>query len=179
MSTPFRHVRAGAAIGLAAVLAFAVAVPTLAKAGGNSAASAACEDGGYVNWTDEAGNPFRNAGACVSYAAHGGTLVPVVVVVSPFSVAYRASGTNGFVATVEGSGLEPDSSVDVVFTWGSTTMTLGNVADATGAISFSVSGVCSSLGSALTGVSVVGIPAGGEQTEYSFPLPDASICPAP
>ena len=52
-----------------------------------------------------AGNAFRNSGDCVSYAAHGGTLTPVVVdPVNPFSVAYRASGTDGFFATVTGSG---------------------------------------------------------------------------
>ena len=52
-----------------------------------------------------AGNAFRNSGECVSYAAHGGTLMPVVVdPVNPFSVSYRASGTDGFFATVTGSG---------------------------------------------------------------------------
>ena len=93
---------------------------------GNSAAAAACQDGGYVDWTDAAGNAFRNTGACVSYAAHGGTLVPVVVdPVNPFSVSYRPSGTSGFQATVTGSGLEPDSSVDLFLTWGGTTLSSG------------------------------------------------------
>ena len=63
------------------------AAPVLAAPGGNSAASAACKNGGYVNFTDTSGNPFRNEGACVSYAAHGGTLVPVAVARSQSSTA--------------------------------------------------------------------------------------------
>ena len=110
-----------AAFTLALLFTLAIAAPALAKSG-NSAAAAACQDGGYVDWTDAAGNAFRNTGACVSYAAHGGTLVPVVVdPVNPFSVSYRPSGTSGFQATVTGSGLEPNSSVDLFLTWGGTT----------------------------------------------------------
>jgi hypothetical protein len=104
--------------------------------------------------------------------------VPVVVdPVSPFSVSYRPSGTSGFQATVTGSGLEPDSSVDLFLTWGNTTLFIGDVADASGAVAFTATGVCSSLGSPLTEVAVAGTPAGGEQTEYPVALPDASICP--
>ena len=162
---------------LALLFTLAIAAPALAKSG-NSAAAAACQDGGYVDWTDAAGNAFRNTGACVSYAAHGGTLVPVVDdPVNPFSVSYRPSGTSGFQATVTGSGLEPDSSVDLFLTWGGTTLFIGDVASASGEVAFTASAVCTSLGSALTEVVVAGTPAGGEQTEYPVPLPDASICP--
>ena len=168
-----------AAIALAVLSTLVIAAPALAKSG-NSAAAAACQNGGYRDWTDAAHTPFPNTGACVSYAAHGGTLVPVVVEpVNPFSVSYRAAGANGFQATVIGSGLEPDSSVDVFFTWGSTTLFFGDVADGSGEVAFSPSGVCVSLGSPLTEVAVAGTPVGGEQTEYPVPLPDASICPPP
>ena len=67
-----------AAFTLALLFTFALAAPALAESG-KSAAAAACQDGGYVDWTDAAGNAFRTTGACVSYVAHGGTLVPVVV----------------------------------------------------------------------------------------------------
>ena len=163
-----------AAIALALLASVATALP--AMAGGNATASAACDGAGYLDWTDVDGNGFRNTGACVSYAARGGTLVPVVVDVDPFSVAYSASGTNGFVATVTGSGLEPGSPVDVVLTWGSTSIFIGDLADSSGNARFSVSGACTSTGSALTGVAVVGIPAGGEQTAYPLPVPDGSVC---
>jgi hypothetical protein len=170
--------RRTAAITLALLATLAFAAPTLAKPGGNAAASAACENDGYLDWTDVDGNAFRNAGACVRYAAHGGTLVPVVVdPVDPFSISYAPSGTNGFVATLTGTGLEPDSTVDLVFTWGDTTRFLGDVADGNGEITFAAGGICISAGSPLTAVGATGTPAGEEFTEYSLPLPDASICP--
>lgn len=169
-----------AAIALAVLATLAIAAPVLAKPGGNSFASAACADRGYLDWTDAAGNAFRNAGACVSYAAHGGTLVPLVVdPVNPFSVSYSPSGTNGFQATVTGTGLEPNSAADVVLSWGSVQRTLGDVTDASGNVAILVSSVCSSLGSPLTAVAALGIPVDGEQTEYPLPLPDAGICAPP
>ena len=168
-----------AAFTLALLFTLGISAPVLAGSG-NSAAAAACQGGGYVDWTDAAGNAFRNTGACVSYAAHGGTLVPIVVdPVNPFSVSYRPSGTSGFDATVTGSGLEPNSSVDLFLTWGGTSAFIGDVAGASGEVAFTASGVCTSLGSPLTEVAVAGTPAGGEQTEYPVPLPDASICPPP
>lgn len=50
---------------------------TTAQSPGNSGAAQACQQGGYLDYTDADGNPFRNTGQCVSYAAQGGTLVPV------------------------------------------------------------------------------------------------------
>jgi hypothetical protein len=177
-----RLFRGSAAIALALLTLLAMAAPALAKpgaghAGGNAEAAAACEDGGYANWVDATGNGFRNEGACVSYAAHGGTLVPVEPdPVSLFSVSYAPSGTNGFVATLTGSGLEPDSTVDLFFTWGDTTTFLGSVADASGGVTFTASANCASAGSPLTAVAAAGTPVGGEHTEFSLQLPDASIC---
>ena len=112
--------RRAAALGLALLVTLAIAAPALAKSGGNAEAAAACQEGGYLEWTDSAGNAFRNSGECVSYAAHGGTLTPVVVdPVNPFSASPTgASGTDGFLAAVTGSGLEPDSFVDLLLTWG-------------------------------------------------------------
>jgi hypothetical protein len=166
-----------AAIAVALVATSAIAAPALAKSD-SSEAAAACQDGGYADWTDAAGNAFGNTGACVSYAAHGGTLVPVVVdPVNPFSVSYAPSGTSGFLATVTGSGLEPDSSVDLLLTWGGEPLPIGDVADSIGNVLFTASGSCTSLGSPLTAVSVAGTPAGGEHTEFPVSMPDASICP--
>ena len=173
-----------AAVALALLTTIVIAAPALGKhggnAGGNSYASAVCSDGGYVNWTDAAGNTFRNEGDCVSYAAHDGTLMPVVVPpVTPFSVSYGPMGTNGFTATLTGTGLAPDTAVDVMLTWGGLPLTLGTVADASGNVTFGVSSVCTSLGSPLMAVSAAGTPVGGEHTEYSLPLPGPTICPRP
>jgi hypothetical protein len=177
-----RSNRWAAAIAIALLSTVILVSPTLANpagedAGGNSEASAACENGGYANWTDAAGNAFRNAGACVSHAAHGGALMPVVV--NPFAVSYRASGANGFVATLTGTGLQPSTGVDLILTWGGEPLFVGDVADPSGAITFEVSSVCASLGSPLTAVAAAGTVVGGVHTEYSLPLPGAAICPSP
>jgi hypothetical protein len=172
-----RRVHPGAAIAAALLSIVAFAMPALAG-GGNSAASAACENGGYANWTTAEGATFRNAGGCVSYAAHGGTLVPVVVDVDPFSVVYGISGTNGFSVAVTGSGLEPFTGVDVFVAWGSLSQFVdAGIVDASGNLSSTVTAACTSMGSGVTEVSVVGIAAGGEQTAYPFPVPDATVCP--
>jgi hypothetical protein len=178
MSTvhPERRPRGTAAILLALLATFALAGPGLARDGGNSEASAACEDGGYRNWIDAEGNGFRNAGACVRHAAHGGALVPVVV--NPFSVSYRASGTAGFVATVTGDGLEPGTGVDVMLVWGETAQFFDEVADENGAATLTVGGVCVSGGVPLTTVAALATPQGGVHTEFALSLPDASVCPA-
>ena len=56
-----------------------LAAPTLAKPGdGNAAASTACADGGYLDYTDANGAAFKNEGQCTSYAAQGNRLVPVL-----------------------------------------------------------------------------------------------------
>jgi len=67
---------------LCAALALTVGVATATAGhghgkgkGGNSAAAHACQHGGYKNFVRSDGTSFKNTGACVSYAAHGGTLV--------------------------------------------------------------------------------------------------------
>jgi hypothetical protein len=63
---------------LCAALALTVGVATATAGkgkGGNSAAAHACQHGGYRNFTRADGTSFKNTGKCVSYAAHGGTLV--------------------------------------------------------------------------------------------------------
>lgn len=50
-----------------------------AAPGGNAGASAACENGGYLSYTDANGKAFKNEGQCAKYAAKGGTLVRIPV----------------------------------------------------------------------------------------------------
>jgi hypothetical protein len=56
------------------VLALTVAVATATAGGGNSANAKLCQKGGWQYWVRVDGSPFKNQGACVSYAARGGTL---------------------------------------------------------------------------------------------------------
>ena len=65
---------------LFAALALSVGVSTATAGhghgkGGNSAAAHACQHGGYKKFVRADGTSFKNTGACVSYAAQGGTLV--------------------------------------------------------------------------------------------------------
>jgi hypothetical protein len=168
--------RRSAAFGFAAFLLLAVVAPVLAAPGGNSDASAACENGGYVNWTDSDGNAFRNEGACVRYAAHGGVLVPAEA--QPFSVAYSSIGPSAFRAVFTGTGLEPSSAVRISLVWPNRSVTVDMTADASGSMSLTLEEQCrDAAGESLTSVTATGTPAGGSQTEYSLPRPDASICP--
>jgi hypothetical protein len=50
------------------------AAPGNPKAGGNSKAAHQCQHGGWKNLRRADQTPFKNTGACVSYAARGGTL---------------------------------------------------------------------------------------------------------
>jgi hypothetical protein len=65
------------------VVALALGAVSAFAGGGNSDAAHACQKGGYAAFTRADGTPFANTGACVSYAAHGGVLTPVVVKNTP------------------------------------------------------------------------------------------------
>ena len=74
--------------------------PGFAAPGGNSANAAKCAEGGYLDYTDANGNPFKNEGQCTRYAAHGGQLVPVPtanISLDPVS------------GTISGTGFTPNS----------------------------------------------------------------------
>jgi hypothetical protein len=64
-------------ISVVVLLALMSTGAALAAPGGNSAAAHACQKGGHTEFTRADGTTFRNAGECTSYAARGGTLVPV------------------------------------------------------------------------------------------------------
>lgn len=62
-----------AACSIAALAALMAA--TVAQAS-NSAAAAACQQDGWQTLVRQDGTGFKNTGDCVSYAAHGGALIP-------------------------------------------------------------------------------------------------------
>jgi len=62
---------------LCAALALTVGVSTASAGGGNSDAAHACQQGKWQYIVRSDGTPFKNQGDCVSYAAQGGTLVPL------------------------------------------------------------------------------------------------------
>ena len=165
-----------AAVVLALVLLAALATPVLAASGGNSGPSAACANGGYLNYTDTAGNPFRNEGACTSYAAHGGTLVPVVQ--GPFSVTYTDAGGGVYNSVITGTGLEPLSHVRFAYVWPERSVIVDFDIDASGTVVFSHGESCYDInGNHQTSLTATGTPAGGSETDYPLALPPTSICP--
>ena len=106
-------------------------MPLAASAQGNSDDTHLCQQGGYLHYTDADRNGFENEGQCVSYAAHGGKLVPVPVP--------DLSLEDGFIS---GTGFTPNTTV-VISVWvhspgGSTFIPLSSALDATGAFSFSL-----------------------------------------
>lgn len=63
-------------------VALAIAVPLAAAdpGNGNSDAAKACQKGGYLSLVGSDGTTFDNVGACVSYAAHGGTFATGLII---------------------------------------------------------------------------------------------------
>lgn len=47
---------------------------------GNSGAAHKCQHGGYLSLVGSDGTTFRNTGACVSFAAHGGTFATGIII---------------------------------------------------------------------------------------------------
>ena len=171
-----RALRPTSAVMLALLTALVFSAPVLAKPGGNAAAAAACRHGGFVDYTDSAGTPFRNTGACVRYAAHGGTLVPVTA--DPFSVVYSAPVAGVFRATLNGTGLDATSSVTFSFVWPARSAIITFNSDASGNVFLVHDEQCTDInGANMSSLTATGTPAGGAETTYMLPLPPASICP--
>ncbi len=118
-------------LGALAMVVGVLAGPVAAAPGGNAANAAKCEEGGYLDYTDANGNPFKNEGQCSSYAARGGQLVPV-----PTGPDISLNMTDARIGTISGTGFTPNSLITVTNVYspnGQTfTGTFGST-DATGA----------------------------------------------
>jgi hypothetical protein len=86
-----------------------------AVAQGNSEAAHACQDGGYLNYTDADGNPFRNAGQCTRYAAQGGELVPIPVTNPDLSITGGQPASDSGTGAIHGTGFTPNSTIVDLF----------------------------------------------------------------
>jgi len=69
--------RAGALALTATMMVGLVGLASPAGAASNSDNAKACQKGGFVNYSTTSGAKFASTGDCVSYAARGGTLVPL------------------------------------------------------------------------------------------------------
>jgi hypothetical protein len=97
---------------------------------------AQCKNGGYLDYTDANGNPFKNEGQCTSYAARGGQLVP-----TPDISLDQAGGS------ISGTGFTPNSPITLSgeFTPSHATFSIlpgfGLSTDPTGAFTFTAGDV--------------------------------------
>jgi hypothetical protein len=88
--------------GAVGALTAAAALPVLAIDGtasaapaGNSPSAHACQKGGYATLEGTNGTLFSTVGACVSYAAHGGTLEAIPTGPPSVSLAFTPAGSSG------------------------------------------------------------------------------------
>src|SRR5215218_2194454 len=108
-----------------------LAGPVAAAPAGNAANAAKCEEGGYLDYTDANGNPFKNEGQCTRYAARGGQLVPVPVLTPDITITYQGFDTG----TISGTGFTPNSQITVTRTYSPVGQSFTEITqtDATGA----------------------------------------------
>lgn len=64
--------------------------------GGNSSAAHACHHGGYLSLVGADGTTFRNVGACVSFAAHGGKFATGIIIPARKSATLSAASFGDF-----------------------------------------------------------------------------------
>jgi len=102
-----------------------VGLASPAGAAGNSDNAKACQKGGFVNQATTSGARFKNAGECTSYAANGGTLVPLPDLVPEFRCTDDGHQLqcNGTVRNI-GAAPTTTSPLLVVLKFGTTTITV-------------------------------------------------------
>src|SRR5215217_4109175 len=141
-------------LGALAMVVGLLAGPVAAAPGGNAANAHKCEEGGYLDYTDAQGNPFKNEGQCTSYAARGGQLVPT----GPHLSLDLSAGT------ISGTGFVPNRNFSFI--------TFGLSTDATGA--FTTGDLREDLTfcptESTTSVEVTATDAEGVTVTQSFPL---------
>jgi hypothetical protein len=99
-----------AAVALCLGVALSVAAPASAAGGGNSSNAKLCQHGGWQNWVRSDGTPFKNTGACVSYAAQGGTLTAPARITAVTQLACNDSAGTQLLG-VTGTGFRPNTQI--------------------------------------------------------------------
>jgi hypothetical protein len=150
-----------------AVMVPLFAVVAYAAPGGNAANAHKCEEGGYLDYTDANGDPFKNEGQCTSYAARGGQLVPVPTT-PDISINQETS-------TISGTGFTPNSqfTTELLYLPGGQRIIRGFTfsTDATGAFTVGAPGPSNfCITESTTGVQVVIQDSAGVIAAESFEL---------
>lgn len=117
------------------ILIGSVAQPAMAR-GGNSANAKLCQKGGWELLQRTDGTTFSNQGACVSYSARGGDLVPIAPIRTPriYTEQYTITDAHGGCdLNLYVEGLSPNTAYWLQATWSGGSFTLQEVTDANGA----------------------------------------------
>jgi hypothetical protein len=158
-------------LGALAMVVGLLAGPVAAAPGGNAANAHKCEEGGYLDYTDAEGNPFKNEGQCTSYAARGGKLVPVPTADITLD---QAAGS------ISGTGFTPNSSITLTRAYSPSGETFTDTewqTDATGA--FNTGDVFFFCFAGDTSVAVTATDGAGVTVTETFPLSCGSSTLAP
>jgi hypothetical protein len=150
-----------------AVMVPLFAVVAYAAAGGNAANAHKCKQGGYLDYTDANGNPFKNEGQCTSYAARGGQLVPFPT--GPPDISLVQNTPDEADGTISGTGFTPNSSVTLTRVYSPSGEEFSGVVstDATGAFVDSGYNFCFPVS---ISVEVTATDEAGVSVTESFPL---------
>lgn len=100
----------------ALTVALSVGVATATAGGGNSANAKLCQKGGWMSLQGSDGTQFASEEDCVSFGAHGGTLVPIPT--NPPSVSLSFTQTSSFLycfITVNLAHFAPNTNYSVDF----------------------------------------------------------------
>jgi hypothetical protein len=146
----------------------AFAASASAAKGGNSAAAALCEEGGYPGvLLAQDGSAFKNSGKCTSYAAHGGKIAGVNAVAGPVESSFFEANYSGF-------GLNPETEAFACDTYSRPGVTLCESAEVAANGTFSVEEElfpCTLSGSKVSNLFVQATTAAGVSFTRTFPPP--------
>src|SRR5262249_26931302 len=105
-----RSLAAAFALSAATLTLLVVGAPPALAGGGNSGSAELCRDGGWMNLYGTDGAAFVNQGACVSFAARGGTLSRAHL--EPFTIFYYWVGSYPWrVGGIAGTGFAPNTRI--------------------------------------------------------------------
>jgi hypothetical protein len=127
---------------MAAIVAFALAAPASGIASSNSADAKLCQQGGWQTVGGADQTVFDNAGECTSYAARGGTVVPLLQIFADQRCVSPSSPPSSVCITVTGFGLEPESDAVITLVIEGEPLVFTEGADQQGTVTFETSAVC-------------------------------------
>jgi hypothetical protein len=102
---------------VALTVALSVGVATASAGGGNSANAHLCQKGGWMDLQGSDGTRFANQGECVSFGAHGGTIVAIPPPPPSITMSFTPTSDPDFCnITANLSHFDPNTQYSITFT---------------------------------------------------------------